>query len=453
MSEGVPYFTRIFRTRFPTPAWCTTIFQATAISTTGTIYSKNNSSSSSSSSSSRFLNIPVFRVFPASVHLQDSQRSRCWTSTMEAGVFLYAVAPDQITIKILRTRTIPSTRNWVTMKVVSEEAVQYRVVVPGVCPPRRARKPGSIWSSGDLHPDTDDEIEPSARSRLTNHRRVHASSKAASEDEFAEDELSLGEPSEARMLTNTVGAPAWGTCPAAQRPPRGRRGRSPRSLDRRRKDKGQDVGEFHEGMLLDALLQFYPSVAGVAGTRPSNGQRQQTVPSVAHRLPYFMPQLPAAQALKVEENPYESVPVLGPLHRYTTLGRSGGLPKDRSKCSRYNSEYYGLQNQDIHPGSGGPVYTQVGGDYSDAYSQPTDRLYVEDKYSQPVYYTAREPDQISSGRLYQGQPDSSFGSDSGYSHHTSGTTGTTGTRNSSSRANHRKDKHRNSHHSIDYVVS
>ncbi|XP_046741074.1 uncharacterized protein LOC124408281 [Diprion similis] len=308
-------------------------------------------------------------------------------------------------------------------------------------------------ANGDIHPDTDDENEPSARTRLTNHRRVHASSKAASEDEFAEDELSVGEPSEARMLT--TGAPAWGTCPAAPKPPKGRRGRSPRSLDRRRKDKAQDVGEFHEGMLLDALLQLYPSVAGVAGSRPSNGQRQQqSVPSVAHRLPYFVPQLPAAQVLKVEENPYETVPVLGPLHRYTTLGRSGGRQQDRGvKCPRYTSEYYGLQNQEVLPGAGGPVYTQVGGDYSD-YSQPTDRLYLEEKYAQPVYYTPREPDHVSSGRLYQGQPDSSFGSDSGYSHHTSGTTGTTGTRGSSSRVNHRKDKqHRNSHHSIDYVVS
>ena len=67
-----------------------------------------------------------------------------------------------------------------------------------------------------------------ARNRLHNHHRHHhrPSSKPGSEDEFAEDELSVGEPSEARM------------------------------------DKNHDVGEFHEGMLLDALLQLYPSVAG-----------------------------------------------------------------------------------------------------------------------------------------------------------------------------------------------
>ncbi|XP_015591252.1 uncharacterized protein LOC107265882 [Cephus cinctus] len=305
-------------------------------------------------------------------------------------------------------------------------------------------------SNGD-HPETDEENELNARNRLHHHHHL-STSKPASEDEFAEDELSVGEPSEARMLTST--APAWGTCPAAARPPRERRGRSPKSLDRRRRDKSHDVGEFHEGMLLDALLQLYPSVAGVAGARAMNNQRQQSVPSVAHRLPYFVPPMPAAQALRVEENPYESVPVLGPLHHYSTQGRSNkdkSRKGDKYKYNNYGPEYYGLQSQDNVP-----VYTQVGGEYSDTYSQPNDRLYTEDKYSQPVYYTPRDPDQISSGRLYQGQPDSSFGSDSGYSHHTTGTTGTTGTRGSNSRANHRKDKHRNSHHShhsADYIVS
>jgi len=90
---------------------------------------------------------------------------------------------------------------------------------------------------------------------------VASTSKPVSEDEFAEDELSVGESSEARMLTASNG-PAWGTCPAGGRPPRERRGRSPRSLDRRRRDKSHDLGEFHEGMLLNTLLQLYPSVAG-----------------------------------------------------------------------------------------------------------------------------------------------------------------------------------------------
>ncbi|XP_024879535.1 uncharacterized protein LOC112459588 isoform X2 [Temnothorax curvispinosus] len=334
-------------------------------------------------------------------------------------------------------------------------------------------------SNGD-HPETDEESELNARNRLHHHHHHHrhhhrtsSASKPASEDEFAEDELSVGEPSEARMLTSSNG-PTWGTCPAGGRPPRERRGRSPRSLDRRRRDKNHDMGEFHEGMLLDALLQLYPSVAGVAGARTGTGstQRQQSVPSVAHRLPYFVPPLPAAQPPRLEENPYESVPVLGPLHRYSSQNRSG---KERSRNGKtgndkykylsshqpYGADYYGLQNQsDVTT----PLYTQVGGEYSDTYSQPTDRLFGDDKYSQPVYYTNSTRDSAcdqvtNAGRLYQGQPDSSFGSDSGYSHHTSGTTGTTGTsgtRGSNSRTNHRRDKQRNSHHShhsADYIVS
>ncbi|XP_066595018.1 uncharacterized protein pxb [Prorops nasuta] len=311
-------------------------------------------------------------------------------------------------------------------------------------------------SNGD-HIETDEENELNVRNRLHQQRHHHhhhrtTVSKPASEDEFAEDELSIGEASEARMLTSSSG-PTWGTCPAASRQSRERRGRSPRSLDRRRRDKNYDFGEFHEGMLLDALLQLNRSVAGVAGARTSNNVRQQSVPSVAHRLPYFVPPMPATQALRVEENPYESVPVLGQLHRYSTQNRSN-KEKSRnnkekfSKYSHYGTEYYGLQNQE----GSTPVYSHANDEYSDAYAQPTDRLYNEDKYAQPIYYEQRDPEQAT-GKLYQGQPDSSFGSDSGYSHHT---TGTSGTRGSNSRTNHRKDKHRNSHHShqsTDYIVS
>lgn len=182
---------------------------------------------------------------------------------------------------------------------------------------------------------------------------------------------------------------------------------------------------------------------------------------MAHRLPYFVPPMPAARARRLEENPYESVPVLGPLQHYSSQNRSNNKEKSRKgTAERYAKypqyapgEYYGLHQDQENPA---PVYTQVGSEYSDTYSHPTDRLYNEEKYAQPIYYTPRDPDQISSGRLYQGQPDSSFGSDSGYSHHTTGTTGTNGTRGSITRNNYRKDNHRNSHHShhsADYIVS
>lgn len=61
--------------------------------------------------------------------------------------------------------------------------------------------------------------------------------------------------------------------PGQRRPPRGYHGQRPRSLDRRRRHKGPECGEFHEGLLLDALLQLYP-------TPP---------PHDPHRLPYILP--------------------------------------------------------------------------------------------------------------------------------------------------------------------
>ncbi|XP_057336885.1 uncharacterized protein LOC130675321 isoform X2 [Microplitis mediator] len=325
--------------------------------------------------------------------------------------------------------------------------------------------------NGDNQPDTDEEGEINGRNRL--HHRASANSKSASEDEFAEDELSVGEPSESRVLTSASPGPvSWSTCPAgSSRTSRERRGKSPRSLDRRRKNKAHDVGEFHEGMLLDALLHFYPNVPGIAGTKNNSSQRTKPAVTVAHKLPYYVPQMPPQFHTinkeiinKEEENPYESVPVLGPLHNYSNQNKTNSKDKssnkvptvdDYNKYPQYASEYFGLHNQVVTP-----IYTQVGNDYSDTYTQPTDKLYYsDDRYAQPVYFTSRDPDKTSAGKLYQGQPDSSFGSDSGYSHHTSG--GTTiynngGTRSSITRTNHRKDKHRNSnhsHHSVDFIFS
>ncbi|KAK0183112.1 hypothetical protein PV327_001182 [Microctonus hyperodae] len=320
--------------------------------------------------------------------------------------------------------------------------------------------------NGERHLDTDEEVDMKDRN-FSHYRQSSGASKSVSEDEFAEDELSVGEPSESRILTSSSGPVSWGTCPVGPlRSTRERRGRrSPRSLDRRRKNKTQDIGEFHEGMLLDALLHLYPSVAGIAGMKPNVCQRQKSATSGTQKLPYFVPSMPAIQTFKRDdENPYESVPVLGSLHHYSNKNRTNNKEKSRNTStterydhySQYSSEYFGMSNQNKTT----PVYTQVGSDYSDTYAQPTDKLYHnDDKYAQPVYYTSRDPDQLPSGKLYQGQPDSSFGSDSGYSHHTSGGTNncTTGIRNNAtSKANHRKDKHRNSNnsqHSVEFIFS
>lgn len=145
-----------------------------------------------------------------------------------------------------------------------------------------------------------------------------------SEDEFAEDELSLGEgglrgvlpPAPASGTSSLQGSTGNDLCrdvdssDADDRSrflggrnfslPPGQRSRlrphhRPRSLDRRRRHKAQqgpEVGDFHEGVLLDALLQFYPPVNHPPPT------------------PYILP-VPSRHA-----SPYESVPVLSHLHQH-----------------------------------------------------------------------------------------------------------------------------------------
>ncbi|CAG9565666.1 unnamed protein product [Danaus chrysippus] len=92
-----------------------------------------------------------------------------------------------------------------------------------------------------------------------------------SDDHFAEDELSLvGEAVPCRTCSRP---PAPQSLPHRQR--QQRLDRRPKSLERRR---GQhriprhihppDPSEFHEGVLLDALLRLYPQV-GTVGARPS----------------------------------------------------------------------------------------------------------------------------------------------------------------------------------------
>lgn len=138
-----------------------------------------------------------------------------------------------------------------------------------------------------------------------------------SEDEFAEDELSLGDP-ERRL--NGPPPPYRPEPPPRREAPRYRRPQEPlppipgsrrhRSLERRRQ-------EFHEGMLLDALLQLYPRVGSVGPP-----ERRQMVPSITQRLP-CMPTNPS---------PYESVPVLGHLATFRPV------PKPYSQDSAFGSD-------------------------------------------------------------------------------------------------------------------
>lgn len=91
-----------------------------------------------------------------------------------------------------------------------------------------------------------------------------------SDDHFAEDELSLvGEAAPCRTCSRP---PAPQSLP--HRPRQQRLDRRPKSLDRRRQQHRMprhihppDPSEFHEGVLLDALLRLYPQV-GTVGARP-----------------------------------------------------------------------------------------------------------------------------------------------------------------------------------------
>ncbi|GBP66935.1 hypothetical protein EVAR_40527_1 [Eumeta japonica] len=97
-----------------------------------------------------------------------------------------------------------------------------------------------------------------------------------SDDHFAEDELSLvGEAAPCR----TCSRPPPQSLPHRNRPPR--LDRRPRSLERRRAAhriprhiQPPDPSEFHEGVLLDALLRLYPQV-GTVGARPQGSMPVQ----------------------------------------------------------------------------------------------------------------------------------------------------------------------------------
>ncbi|XP_017776478.1 PREDICTED: uncharacterized protein LOC108562590 isoform X2 [Nicrophorus vespilloides] len=150
-----------------------------------------------------------------------------------------------------------------------------------------------------------------------------------SEDEFAEDELSLGGEAERRLAPHQYrpdnqqlqqqqlqmqqhqqqrAVPKFRR-PHEPLPPIPGARRQHKSLDRRRQ-------EFHEGMLLDALLQLYPRVGSVG---PS-GRRQ--IPSITQRL----------QCMSPTPGPYETVPVIGHLATFRPI------PKPYSQDSAFGSD-------------------------------------------------------------------------------------------------------------------
>ncbi|XP_072391824.1 uncharacterized protein pxb [Diabrotica undecimpunctata] len=139
-----------------------------------------------------------------------------------------------------------------------------------------------------------------------------------SEDEFAEDELSLAGEMERRRLD--IPPPPYRPETCIRRDiPRFRRPHEPlppvpgnkrnRSLDRRRQ-------EFHEGMLLDALLQLYPRVGSVEHPPP----RGRQIPSITQRIQCMTP------------GPYETVPVIGHLATFRPV------PKPYSQDSALGSD-------------------------------------------------------------------------------------------------------------------
>lgn len=75
--------------------------------------------------------------------------------------------------------------------------------------------------------------------------------------------------------------------------------------------------EFHEGMLLDALLQLYPRVGSV------ETPHQRQIPSITQRIP-CLSQTPTG--------PYETVPVLGHLATFRPV------PKPYSQDSAFGSD-------------------------------------------------------------------------------------------------------------------
>ncbi|XP_050307935.1 uncharacterized protein LOC126744536 [Anthonomus grandis grandis] len=155
-----------------------------------------------------------------------------------------------------------------------------------------------------------------------------------SEDEFAEDELSLAGEMERRRLD--MPPPVYRHTDSIRREiPRFRRPHEPlpplpynkrnRGLERRRQ-------EFHEGMLLDALLQLYPRVGSIEP--PASHPRRQ-IPSITQRI----------QNMGQTPSPYETVPVISHLATFRPV------PKPYSQDSALGSDS-GYSNHTVNTSRG-----------------------------------------------------------------------------------------------------
>ncbi|XP_066998451.2 uncharacterized protein pxb [Anabrus simplex] len=239
----------------------------------------------------------------------------------------------------IRPRTIPAP----PIEMIDVKSAGFPASV-FICQPPRTEP----YTSQELYNPVYEELSNGSGERGDSDPESEGGAPApGSEDEFAEDELSLAGECDTGMeqgVVKTENTPRElhssdgdertrfqmsnpnghnFSLPSGYRPNNTNRGsrapkshrtcgteqRRPRSLERRRgwRAKGpplpQDCGEFHEGLLLDALFQLYPA-------------HPPAVPSVGHRLPYLLPQVPSSRETRTHlVNPYESVPVLNHLQQ------------------------------------------------------------------------------------------------------------------------------------------
>ncbi|XP_063232126.1 uncharacterized protein LOC134536304 [Bacillus rossius redtenbacheri] len=151
-----------------------------------------------------------------------------------------------------------------------------------ICPPTRP----DAYTSQDLYNPVYEELSNGSGERGDSEPDSEEPAPgAASEDDFAEDELSLG------------------------------------GGDRERRRRGA----FHEGLLLDALLQLYPNVVTLGGGAGGRAPRDRPPPAPRGRL----------------ANPYESVPVLGPLQQHGYLACRPGKAPSQDSDSGYSNHTSG----------------------------------------------------------------------------------------------------------------